>query len=118
MQIRDVSRLWAAPAALCVVLGLAQYSVVGQSSSATLRVAIRDKATGQVVPAMICITSMADNTWRVPPDGRAPAPFMRNIDFIQARWKSIEYIAGDKKKWFPGDPGPSLIMNGTFPENI
>ncbi|HLJ15026.1 MAG TPA: CehA/McbA family metallohydrolase, partial [Bryobacteraceae bacterium] len=84
----------------------------------TLRVSIRDKSTGEVVPAMICITSLADHTFRVPPDGRSPASFLRNIDFIQARWKSIEYIAGPFKKWFPGDPGPAVVMNGTFPDNI
>jgi hypothetical protein len=32
--------------------------------------------------------------------------------------ESIEYIAGDKKKWFPGDPGPALIINGSFPDNV
>src|SRR5262245_66426572 len=69
------------------------------------------------MPAMICITNVADNTWRVPPDGRKPAGFLRNMDFIAGRWKSIEYMAGDQKKWFPGDPGPALIMNGTFPDN-
>src|SRR5215468_3845136 len=117
MQIQKLSRLWLAPAALGMFFAVAPNSIVGQSASATLKVAIRDKANGEVVPAMICITSLADNTWRIPPDGMSPAPFMRNVDFIAGRQKSIEYIAGDKKKWFPGDPGPAVIMNGTFPDN-
>jgi len=117
MQIGKWSRLRMAPKALALLIGLAPYSIVGESSSATLKVAIRDKANGQVVPAMICITSLADKTWRIPPDGTKPAPFMRNVDFIAGRQKAIEYIAGDQKKWFPGDPGPAVIMNGTFPDN-
>ena len=117
MSIQSLSRLLVVPGALALLFGLAPCSILGQSDVGTLRVAIREKAGGQVVPAVICITSLADNTWRVPPDGRAPAPFLRNVDFIAARWKSIEYVGGDKKKWFPGDPGPALIMNGTFPDN-
>lgn len=91
--------------------------VPGQSDTGNLRVTIRDKANGQVVPAIVCITSLADNTFRIPPDGRNPARFMRNVDLIQARWKSIEYIAGPDRKWFPGDPGPALVTNGTFKDN-
>ena len=102
---------------MALLIGLAPWSTLGQSDTGTLKVAIRDKASGQVVPAIICITSVADNTFRVPPDGRTPATFMRNVDLIQARWKSIEYIAGPNKKWFPGDPGPALVMNGTFKDN-
>src|ERR1700692_773425 len=117
MSIRKLSRLLVVLGALALLFTLASYSVLGQSDVGTLRVAIRDNASGQIVPAMICITSLADNTWRIPPDGRSPAPVLRNIDFIQARWKSIEYIAGDKKKWFPGDPGPGLVMNGNYPDN-
>ncbi len=67
---------------------------------------------------MVCITSLADKSWRQPPDGMSPATFLKNIDFIQARWKSLEYIAGPNKKWFPGDPGPALVMNGTYPDQI
>jgi catechol 2,3-dioxygenase-like lactoylglutathione lyase family enzyme len=103
---------------MAVLFGLAPHSILGQSDTGILRVSIRDKASGQIVPAMVSITSAADNTYRVPPDGRSPASFLRNIDFIAARWKSIEYIAGEKKKWFPGDPGPVLVMNGTFPDQL
>ena len=118
MLIQNLSRLLVVLAALALLFSLTPYSILGQSDVGTLRVAIRDKASGQIVPAMICITSLADNTWRQPPDGRAPASFLKNIDFIQARWKSIEYIAGPNKKWFPGDPGPGLVMNGTYPDQI
>src|SRR5580704_13928866 len=118
MPIQQLGRLLAVPAALAVLFSLAPWSGLGQSDTGTLHVAIRDKANGQVVPAIICITSLADNTFRLPPDGRTPAKFQRNVDLIQARWKSIEYIAGPDKKWFPGDPGPALVMNGTFKDNV
>ena len=118
MSIRTLFRLLIVIGALAALFCLAPHSVLGQSDAGTLRVTIRDKASGQVVPAIVCITSLADNTFRVPPDGRTPAKFQRNVDFIQARWKSIEYIAGPDKKWFPGDPGPALVMNGTFKDNV
>jgi hypothetical protein len=89
----------------------------GQSDTGTLSVAIRDKASGKVVPAMICITSLADNTWRQPPDGRLPAPYVTNRSFIAGRLKEIEYVAGDKKKWFPGDVGPAVLTTGDFKED-
>lgn len=101
-----------------VMLALLFDVAFGQSDVGTLRVTIRDKASGQVTPAIVCITSVADNTFRVPPDGRTPAKFQRNVDLIQARWKSVEYIAGPDRKWFPGDPGPALVMNGTFKDNV
>jgi catechol 2,3-dioxygenase-like lactoylglutathione lyase family enzyme len=96
---------------LALLWGLGPHSVLGQSDVGTLHVTIRDRASGQVVPAMICITSLADHTWRVPPDGLEPAPYVINQEFIAGRWKSIEFIAGDKKPWFPGDPGPPVLMN-------
>jgi hypothetical protein len=95
-----------------LLFGLAASSLSGQSDSGTLHVAIRDKASGEVVPAMICITSRADNTWRTPPDGRVLTPYVTNKDFIAGRLKTEEYIAGQQKKWFPGDVGPVLLMMG------
>ena len=74
MAMQHLGRLWVVAGALGLVAALAPYST-GQSDTGTLRVAIRDKASGEVVPAMICITSLADKTWRVPPDGRTPATF-------------------------------------------
>lgn len=117
MSIKNIRWVLLVAGAMAFLFGLAPYSIFGQSDTGTLHVAIRDKASGQIAPAIVCITSLADNTWRVPPDGRLPAPFLRNVDIIHGRWKSIEYIAGDTKKWFPGDPGPPLIMNGTFKDN-
>jgi hypothetical protein len=66
---------------------------------------------------MICITSLADNTWRVPPDGRMPAGYVTNLDVIEGRLKGMEYVAGTQKKWFPGDPGPGVLMNGDFKDD-
>jgi catechol 2,3-dioxygenase-like lactoylglutathione lyase family enzyme len=103
---------------LLLIFGLAPIVALGQSDAGTLHVSIRDKASGQVVPAIVCITSVADGTWRQPPDGLVQAPFLRNTDFMAGRLKSIEYIAGDKQKWFPGDPGPALVMNGTYKDQI
>jgi hypothetical protein len=88
-----------------------------QSDTGTLTVSIHDQASGEVVPAMICITSLADNSWRVPPDGRVPAGYLTNPDIIQGRLKGIEYLAGPEAKWAPGDRGPAVLMNGTFEED-
>src|ERR1051326_6298278 len=93
------------------VLWAFPFVLSGQSDFGTLHVAIHDKTSGEVVPAIVCITSLADKSWRIPPDGRMPAGFVTNQEFIAGRWKSIEYIAGDKKKWLPGDPGPPILMH-------
>jgi hypothetical protein len=104
--------------ALSLLLGLALHPAFAQTDVGTLQVAIRDQQSGEIVPAMICITSLADNTWRTPPDGRTPADFVTNPDIIQGRLKGNEYVAGTRKKWFPGDPGPAVLMNGDFKEDL
>lgn len=103
---------------LNLLFGIASHSVLGQSDVGTLRVKIRDQASGQIVPAMICITSLADNTWRVPPDGRMPAGYVTNRDIIDGRAIGIDYVMGTKRKWSPGDPGPAVLMNGDFKDDI
>ncbi len=104
--------------ALALLCGLTVCPLLGETDTGTLRVAIRDKANGKVVPAMICITSLKDNTWRTPPDGRLPAHYVTNKDFIAGRLKEIEYVAGQQKKWFPGDVGPPVLMTGYFEDHF
>jgi hypothetical protein len=104
--------------ALSLLFSLTTHPVLGQADVGTLQVAIHDKASGEIVPAMICITSLADNTWRIPPDGRAPADFVTNPDIIQGRLMGVEYVMGTRRKWFPGDPGPAVLMNGDFKEDL
>ena len=102
---------------LALLFGLAGHPVFGQSDVGTLSVSIRDKASGEVVPAMLCITSLADNTWRKPPDGREPAGYVTNGNIIEGRLKGPEYVAGTETPWYPGDPGPAVLMAGDFPED-
>ena len=104
-------------AMLATLFSLAIHPVFAQTDVGTLRAAIRDAQDGEIVPAMICITSPADNTWRTPPDGRDPAGYVTNQDIILGRMKGIEYVAGKQKKWFPGDPGPPVLMAGDFQED-
>jgi hypothetical protein len=105
-------------ATLSLLLVVATQCAFGQSDVGTLRVKIRDQASGQVVPAMICITSLADNTWRMPPDGRIPAGYVTNRDIIDGRAMGIDYVMGTQRKWSPGDPGPAVLMNGDFKDDI
>src|SRR5262249_53963655 len=101
-------------AALTLLSSVASNQVFGQSEVGTLNVEIRDQASGQIAPAMICITSLADNTWRIPPDGRSPAGYVTNRDIIEGRAIGIDYVMGTQKKWSPGEPGPAVLMNGDF----
>lgn len=105
-------------AVLALLFGLAASPILGQSDTGMLRVSILDKASGEVVPAMICITSLADNTWRIPPDGREPAPYVTNrLGFIPGRLKTIDFVAGDQKPWHSGEPGPAVLTTGDFKED-
>ena len=96
---------------------LAAIPILAQLDTGTLSVTIRDKSSGEVVPAMICITSLADNTWRVPPDGRLPAGYVTNPNFILGRLKGPDWVMGAEKKWSPGDPGPVVLMAGKFADD-
>jgi hypothetical protein len=82
----------------------------GQAGNGTLSVTIKEKATGETVPAMVCITSTADGTWRVPPDGTivSPAPVTGNQQI--AGW------AAGPGQWMPDQPGPvRLVKNSPIP---
>jgi hypothetical protein len=100
-----------------MMLALAVSPAFAQTDVGTLRVAIRDAQSGENVPAMICITLLADNTWRKPPDGREPAGYVTNGNMIEGRLMGPEYVAGTETPWFPGDPGPAVLMTGDFPED-
>jgi hypothetical protein len=71
---------------------------------ATLSVEIRDDATGEIVPAMICVTSLADGKWHVPPDGSNP-PYSTLRDFYEP------------KPWTPGQIGPVRKTTGEQDDN-
>lgn len=84
-------------------IGLLRY-VAGQSGEGTVAVEIRDGA-GALVPAMVCITSLADGKWRTPPDGTSVPPYTRVPDFF------------DPKPWKPGDIGPVRLTAGDYKDN-
>jgi hypothetical protein len=82
----------------------------GQTNTGTLSVTIKEKATGETVPAMACITSVADGTWRVPPDGTivSPTPVTGNQQI--AGW------AAGPGQWMPDQPGPvRIVKNSDIP---
>ena len=94
------------------LFALTVWPMAAQPQTGLLHVAILDKVSGKAVPAMVCITSKADGSWRVPPDGtiRSPHPVTGN-----------EQIAGwaagpGTKQWMPTDPGPiRIVMNAPTP---
>jgi hypothetical protein len=74
-------RPWTARSAFVALLGLAAYWSSAQAP-ATLSVEILDG------PAMVCITSLEDHKWRVPPDGSAVPPYTKVRDFYEPKpWK-------------------------------
>jgi len=86
-----------------LVLGFA--SLAARTDEGTLHVDIRDHDTGRIMPAMVCITSLEDNTWRTPPDGRVAPPYTRVPDFM------------DPPDWKPGDIGPVRLTIGDWKDN-
>ncbi|MGH7837668.1 MAG: hypothetical protein ACREQC_07565, partial [Candidatus Binataceae bacterium] len=89
--------------AFLLLLGWAAYRSAAQSE-ATLAVEIRDASTGQVVPAMVCITSQADHKWRTPPDGAIIPPYSTLHDFYEP------------KPWKPGQIGPVRLTTAEPPD--
>jgi hypothetical protein len=87
------------------LLVLAFSALAAQTDEGTLNVDIRDRDSGRVTPAMVCITSLEDNKWRTPPDGRAVPAYTRVPDFM------------DPKDWQPGDIGPVRLTVGDWRDN-
>jgi hypothetical protein len=81
------------------------YFAAAQSGEGFLRVEILDSATGGHIPAMVCITSLADGKWRVPPDGSVAPGYTRVPDFYEGR------------PWRPGDIGPVRLTAGDYKDN-
>ena len=102
---RSISRTAAVRAGLALLAVCGAYVILGQSGEGTLTVEIREKPGGQVVPAMAAVTSLADGTWRTPPDGRVKPPYSTTREF---------YTPGD---WKPGDIGPVRLTNGEYRDN-
>jgi hypothetical protein len=86
-------------AGFAVLLGWAAYTMLGQSGEGTLKVEIREGK--HVVPAMVCVSSPADQSWRTPPDGRIRSP--------KASSARTFY---DPPKWEPGEIGPIRLTKG------
>lgn len=96
----------AAGAALSGQLIVARHATADARAEGTLQVEIRDGATKQIVPAMVCITSFADHKWRTPPDGRSASQCTTARDFYE-----------DRLSWKPGDVGPVRVTNGEYEDN-
>ncbi|HEY3838414.1 MAG TPA: CehA/McbA family metallohydrolase [Bryobacteraceae bacterium] len=80
------------------------YHLTAQSE-ANLSVEIRDAATGEITPAMVCITSLADHKWRTPPDGAYAPRYSRVRDFY------------DPAPWTPGQIGPVRLTTAKPRDN-
>ena len=90
---------------MTLLLGWTAYTLVGQSGEGTLQVEIRDEASGKMVPAMVCITSLADQKWRTPPDGHTVPTYSTVRQFY------------DPPSWKPGQIGPVRLTNGEYNDN-
>lgn len=98
--------LQAASVSMSSSLLAGQETSASASPTGTLHVEIRDAATKEIVPAMVCITSLADNKWRIPPDGRTSPPYTTHKDFYDGL-----------PSWKPGNIGPVRVTNGVYGGN-
>ena len=83
-----------------------QHAAAATEATGMLQVEIRDGATKEAVPAMVCITSLADHKWRIPPDGRTAPPYTTTRDFYEGL-----------PSWKPGDIGPVRVTRGDYHSN-
>ena len=90
---RSMAKLLVLRGSLLLMLIWSGYHLTAQSE-ASLSVEIRDAASGEIVPAMVCISSLADHKWRAPPDGTIAPPYSKVRDFY------------DPAAWTPGQIGP------------
>ena len=86
-----------------LALLLAAAPLLAQSNLGALHVTITEKDTGKVTPAIVCITSSVDNSWRVPPDGSIVSPPGVTSAQQVAGWNSGPGV------WSPGDTGHVAI---------
>src|SRR5438309_1614974 len=98
------TKMLAVRGAFTLVLIWCAYQLAAQSE-ASLQVEIRDAASGEIVPAMVCITSLADHKWRTPPDGTAAPPYSKVRDFY------------DPNPWTAGQIGPVRLTSAEFRDN-
>ncbi len=82
-----------------------EIALMTRANDALLRVEIRDKETGDIVPAMVCITSDEDKKWRVPPNGAIIPPYSTSLTFHKGY------------PWRHGDIGPVRLTNGEYGDN-
>jgi hypothetical protein len=100
---RDTKSFWWRVAGF-VLLAAGLATLVAQTADGTLTVEIYDER-GLLTPAMVCVTSLEDNQWRTPPDGRTVPPYTRVPDFM------------DPPEWTPGDIGPVRLTIGDWRDN-
>jgi len=105
METRANTRNGIVRATGLVLLAAALASLAAQTRDGALHVEIYDEGTGQTTPAMVCITSLEDNKWRTPPDGRVVPPYTRVPDFM------------DPEEWKPGGIGPVRLTIGDWRDN-
>lgn len=72
------------------VLVVAVCSMLAFSGDGTLKVEIVDDVTGQVLPAMVCITSVSDGTFRTPANGRAISPYSTVPEMLAGKWAASD----------------------------
>jgi hypothetical protein len=90
-----------------VLLGFFPFPKAAQKSpEGTLNIEIWDHESGQVVPAMVCVTSLSNHEWRTPPDGQSSPPYTTVRNF---------YVG--LPSWKPGDIGPVRLTNGDYHDN-
>jgi hypothetical protein len=77
-----------------------------EGADGTLQVEIRDHVSKEIVPAMVCVTSLSDNKWRTPPDGKIIPPFTSTREFYDGFYS-----------WKPGDIGPVRVTSGNYHNN-
>lgn len=119
VSLRRIGRLASLiPAACATMHGVAEQAANADESQATVRFRLLDVPSGKLVPAVVCIRNLDDQTVRLPPDGRVMQRVSRTDEFYRGvvfEADNPDWIGPRRKTLGKGDNKDRSFVYGELP---